>query len=175
MKLHIPEDNPQYKMLKRDIARYKRKPGPLIQVLHRAQEIFGYLPPEVQYFVAKELGVPLSQVYGVVTFYNFFRTEPVAKHVINVCMGTACHVKGADAILKAISEELGIKVGETTKDKFFTLSTARCFGACGLAPVIMINEDVFGKLTPEKVKEVLREYRKQKEAEEKEGQIGVAG
>ncbi len=169
MKFHIPVNNPQYQMLKKDIEKLKKKPGPLIQVLHRAQEIFGYLPPEVQYFIAKELNLPLSQVNGVVTFYNFFRTEPVAKHVINVCMGTACHVRGAENIVKAISEELGIKVGETTPDKFYTLSTARCFGACGLAPVIMINEDVFGKLTPEKVKEVLREYRQQKEKEEKEG------
>lgn len=169
MKFHIPVNNPQYQMLKKDIEKLKKKPGPLIQVLHRAQEIFGYLPPEVQYYIAKELNLPLSQVNGVVTFYNFFRTEPVAKHVINVCMGTACHVRGAENIVKAISEELGIKVGETTPDKFYTLSTARCFGACGLAPVIMINEDVFGKLTPEKVKEVLREYREQKEKEEKEG------
>ncbi|HOK22564.1 MAG TPA: NADH-quinone oxidoreductase subunit NuoE [Candidatus Hydrothermia bacterium] len=169
MKLEIPVDSPQYQVLKRDIARFKRKSGSLIQVLHRAQEIFGYLPAEVQYFVAHELDVPVSQVYGVVTFYNFFRMEPVAKHVINVCMGTACHVKGAEGIVKAVSEELGIKVGETTKDKFFTLSTARCFGACGLAPVIMINEDVYGKLTPEKVKEVIREYRLEKEKEERGG------
>jgi len=161
MKMHIPEDNPQYKALKREIIRYKRKPGPLIQVLHRAQEIFGYLPPEVQFFVAKELNIPLSNVYGVVTFYNFFRTEPVAKHIINICMGTACHVKGAANVAEALSKELGIKIGETTEDKMFTLSTARCFGACGLAPVMMINDEVYGKLTPEKAIEIIKKYREE--------------
>jgi len=161
MKMHIPEDNPQYKALKREIIRYRRKPGPLIQVLHRAQEIFGYLPPEVQFFVAKELNVPLSSVYGVVTFYNFFRTEPVAKHIINICMGTACHVKGAANVAEALSKELGIKIGETTEDKMFTLSTARCFGACGLAPVMMINDEVYGKLTPEKAVEIVKKYREE--------------
>ena len=161
MKMHIPEDNPQYKALKREIIRYRRKPGPLIQVLHRAQEIFGYLPPEVQFFVAKELNVPLSSVYGVVTFYNFFRTEPVARHIINICMGTACHVKGAANVAEALSKELGIKIGETTEDKMFTLSTARCFGACGLAPVMMINDEVYGKLTPEKAVEIGKKYREE--------------
>jgi len=161
MKMHIPEDNPQYKALKREIIRYRRKPGPLIQVLHRAQEIFGYLPPEVQFFVAKELNVPLSSVYGVVTFYNFFRTEPVAKHIINICMGTACHVKGAANVAEALSKELGIKIGETTEDKMFTLSTARCFGACGLAPVMMINDEVYGKLTPERAVEIVKKYREE--------------
>ena len=161
MKMHIPEDNPQYKALKREIIRYRRKPGPLIQVLHRAQEIFGYLPPEVQFFVAKELNVPLSSVYGVVTFYNFFRTEPVARHIINICMGTACHVKGAANVAEALSKELGIKIGETTEDKMFTLSTARCFGACGLAPVMMINDEVYGKLTPEKAVEIVKKYREE--------------
>ncbi|HHF53114.1 MAG TPA: NADH-quinone oxidoreductase subunit NuoE [candidate division WOR-3 bacterium] len=159
--MHIPEDNPQYKALKREIIRYRRKPGPLIQVLHRAQEIFGYLPKEVQFFVAKELNVPLSSVYGVVTFYNFFRTEPVAKHIINICMGTACHVKGAANVAEALSRELGIKIGETTEDKMFTLSTARCFGACGLAPVMMINDEVYGKLTPEKAVEIVKKYREE--------------
>ncbi len=161
MKMHIPEDNPQYKALKREIIRYRRKPGPLIQVLHRAQEIFGYLPPEVQFFVAKELNVPLSSVYGVVTFYNFFRTEPVARHIINICMGTACHVKGAANVAEALSKELGIKIGETTEDKMFTLSTARCFGACGLAPVMMINDEVYGKLTPERAVEIVKKYREE--------------
>ncbi|HDL10029.1 NADH-quinone oxidoreductase subunit NuoE [Thermococci archaeon] len=159
--MHIPEDNPQYKALKREIIRYRRKPGPLIQVLHRAQEIFGYLPKEVQFFVAKELNIPLSSVYGVVTFYNFFRTEPVAKHIINICMGTACHVKGAANVAEALSKELGIKIGETTEDKMFTLSTARCFGACGLAPVMMINDEVYGKLTPEKAVEIVKKYREE--------------
>ncbi|RKY98897.1 MAG: NADH-quinone oxidoreductase subunit NuoE [Candidatus Hydrothermota bacterium] len=159
--MHIPEDNPQYKALKREIIRYRRKPGPLIQVLHRAQEIFGYLPPEVQFFVAKELNVPLSSVYGVVTFYNFFRTEPVARHIINICMGTACHVKGAANVAEALSKELGIKIGETTEDKMFTLSTARCFGACGLAPVMMINDEVYGKLTPERAVEIVKKYREE--------------
>ncbi len=157
--IHIPEDNPQYEELKRFIDENRDTPGPLIQVLHKAQSIFGYLPIEVQYFVSKELGVPVSEIYGVVTFYNFFRTEPIGDHIINVCLGTACHVKGAADVLEALENELKVKVGGTTKDKFFTLSTARCFGACGLAPVIMIDDEVYGRLNPQKVVDVIREFR----------------
>jgi NADH:ubiquinone oxidoreductase subunit E len=156
--IHIP-DNPQYRELKRFIEDNRHVPGPLIQVLHRAQKIFGYLPMEVQYFVARELGVPYSKVYGVVTFYNFFRTEPIGDHIINVCLGTACHVKGASEIIKAVEKELGIRIGGTTKDRFFTLSTARCFGACGLAPVLMLDEEVHGRLNPQKTLQVIREVR----------------
>lgn len=153
------QDNPQYDALRLSLRILKRDRGPLIEALHRAQEIFGYLPTEVLCFISKELNIPLSTIYGVVTFYHFFRTEPAAKYLINVCLGTACFVKGAEKVLKSISDELKIKVGETTKDKLFTLSTARCFGCCGLAPVMMINEDVYGNLSGDKAVSIIREYK----------------
>lgn len=156
--IHIP-DNDQYRELKQFIDANAETPGPLIQVLHRAQKIFGYLPPEVQHFVARELDMTHAQVYGVVTFYNFFRTEPIGDHIVNVCLGTACHVKGASEIIKTIEKEMGIRVGGTTKDRFFTLSTARCFGACGLAPVMMIDDEVYGRLNPQKSIQILRDLR----------------
>jgi len=156
--IHIP-DNAEYRELKGFIEESRATPGPLIQVLHRAQKIFGYLPEEVQHFVARELGLPHAEVYGVVTFYNFFRMEPIGQHIVNICLGTACHVKGASEILKALEKELGIRMGGTTKDRFFTLSTARCFGACGLAPVMMVDDEVHGRLNPQKTIQILRDLR----------------
>jgi len=157
-RVHIP-DNPQYRELKQFIEGTRKVSGPLIQTLHRAQKIFGYLPTEVQDFVSRELELPLSKVHGVVTFYNFFRTEPMGDHVINVCLGTACHVKGASEIVKNLSKELGIKMGGTTADRFYTLSSARCFGACGLAPVMMIDNEVYGRLNPQKSIQIIHELR----------------
>lgn len=156
--LHIP-DNAQYQELKRFIGASRDVPGPLIQVLHRAQKIFGYLPLEVQFFVAHELDVPLANVFGVVTFYNFFRMDPIGDHIVNLCLGTACHVKGASDIVKVLEKELGVKVGGTTADRFYTLSTARCFGACGLAPVMMLDEEVHGRLNPQKTIRILRDLK----------------
>ena len=150
--------SPMYAELNRVIDSYRNVRGPLIQVLHRAQEIFGYLPPEVQSFVSQRMGIPPSKVHGVVTFYNFFRTIPQGKHVINVCLGTACHVKGASRVVEMLREELGIDIGQTTDDLQFTLSAVRCLGACGLAPVMMIDEDVYGKLDREKIKDALNKY-----------------
>lgn len=154
--VHVP-DNEQYRELKRFIDANRGVPGPLIQVLHRAQKIFGYLPLEVQHFVARELSVPLSKVFGVVTFYNFFRLDPIGDHIVNMCLGTACHVKGASEIIRALEKELGVKVGGTTADRFYTLSTARCFGACGLAPVLMLDDEVYGRLNPQKAIQILRD------------------
>ncbi|WP_343828153.1 NADH-quinone oxidoreductase subunit NuoE [Clostridium subterminale] len=134
------------------------KDGALIEVLHRAQHIFGYLPKEVQTFVADKLNLPVSKVYGVVTFYSFFTTEPRGKNVINVCMGTACFVRGAGDILKEFEKELSIKSGQTTEDMKFTLGSLRCVGACGLAPVLTINDKVYGHCTPDQVKSILAEY-----------------
>lgn len=145
--------------LKRFIDENKGERGILIKTLYKAQNIYGYLPVEVQSFISKELNLKLSQVYGVVTFYNFFRMEPVGRYLITVCLGTACHVKGAEDVLKAISQEFGIKVGGTTKDRLFTLTTARCFGGCGLAPCMMINEEVYGRLNPKKAVQILKEIR----------------
>jgi len=157
--LQIPV-NEHYRELKQFIETVKNTKGALIQVLHKAQGIFGYLPKEVQAFVAGELEIAPSEVFGVVTFYNFFRTEPVGKHIINVCLGTACHVRGAEAVLNELSSFLKIKAGGTTEDGFYTLSTARCFGACGLAPAIMIDEEVYGKLTPSSAVKTIKDFQK---------------
>ncbi len=127
-------------------------------MLHKAQHIFGYLPNEVQEFVAKKLDIPVSKVYGVITFYSYFTTEPKGENVINVCMGTACFVKGAGDVLSEFEKKLNIKVGETTKDGKFTLQVLRCVGACGLAPVVTINDKVYGHFTKNEVDKVLEEY-----------------
>jgi NADP-reducing hydrogenase subunit HndA len=131
----------------------------LIQILHRAQELFGYLRGDVIRFIAKELNLPLSRVYGVITFYSFFSTVPKGQYTVMVCMGTACYVRGADKVLEAFEKELGIKVGQTTPDGKFSLTTARCIGACGLAPVAVIGEDVHSRLKADQVKKVLQAYR----------------
>jgi NADH-quinone oxidoreductase subunit E len=134
------------------------KKGALIGVLHKAQHIFGYLPKEVQIFVGEKLDVPASKVFGVVTFYSYFTTEPRGEFVINVCMGTACFVRGAGAVLEEFEKELGVKSGQTTADGKFTVGALRCVGACGLAPVVTINEKVFGHVTKEMVKDILSKY-----------------
>ncbi len=159
---HIPQ-NRQYALLREFIRENRDSKGSLIKILHKAQELFGYLPPEVQIFISRETGIPLSKIWGVVTFYNFFRTEPIGKHIVNVCLGTACHVRGAKEVLEAICEELNVKVGGTSSDGFYTVSTARCFGACGLAPVMMIDDRVYGRLSPQKAKQILREFRELEE------------
>lgn len=131
----------------------------LIQILHRAQELFGYLRDDVIEFLSDRLKMPASRVFGVVTFYSFFSTVPKGRHIIMVCTGTACYVRGAEEVLDAFKKELGIDVGQTTVDGMFSLTTARCIGACGLAPVAMIGEDVHSALTPEKVAGIVKEYR----------------
>jgi NADH:ubiquinone oxidoreductase subunit E len=152
------EKNQMFKELEDFINSLPSKDGALIEVLHRAQNIFGYLPKEVQTFVADKLNLPISKVYGVVTFYSFFTTEPRGKNVINVCMGTACFVRGAGDVLKEFEKELGIKSGQTTEDMNFTLGSLRCVGACGLAPVLTINDKVYGHCNPDQVKSILAEY-----------------
>lgn len=132
----------------------------LIKVLHRAQKSFGYVPDEIQIIIAKKLDIPLSEINGVVSFYSFFTNVPRGKYAINVCLGTACYVKGAQKILEAFSSELGISLGETTQDGLFTLEACRCIGACGLSPVIMINEDVHGRFEDSNVSALIKEYRK---------------
>lgn len=140
------------------IAKYKGKSGALIPVLHQAQQVFGYLPEEVQVYVAEGLNVPISEVSGVVTFYSLFSTEPKGEHTIGVCMGTACYVRGAAQVLAKLEEELGIKPGETSKDGKYTLTITRCIGACGLAPVITIDTDIYGRLEPNKIPDILKKY-----------------
>ncbi len=131
----------------------------LIAILHKAQSIFGYLPKEVQEFIAKKVGVSTAKVYGVVTFYSFFTMVPKGEIVINVCMGTACFVRGADKILEKIEQRLGIKNGQTSSDNRYTLTTLRCVGACGLAPVVQINGKTFGNCTPASIDAVLNNYK----------------
>ncbi|HOE90601.1 MAG TPA: NAD(P)H-dependent oxidoreductase subunit E [Candidatus Cloacimonadota bacterium] len=153
-------DNALYDQLQKVIDEKKQLTNPLIEILHQAQEIFGYLPVEVQEYIASELGIPVSQVYGVVTFYNFFSMKPRGKHVINVCTGTACFVKGAPRILQMMSDELGIQIGDTTEDRLFSLSAVRCVGACSLAPVFVIGEDTYGRVdNRDKLKEIINKYR----------------
>jgi len=133
--------------------------GKLIAILHRAQEICGYLPQEVQAHVARRLLMPPAKVYGVVTFYHFFSQVPRGKYVIDVCMGTACFVKGADAVLNEFKSILGVNSGETTEDRMFTLNALRCVGVCGLAPVILVNGKAYGKVAVSDVAGIIDEYK----------------
>ncbi len=148
----------KYHQLKQVIDDHRDQDGALMPVMQAAQEIFGCLPQDVQEKIADGLGVTLSEVYGVATFYSQFTLQPKGQNVISVCMGTACYVKGAQAVLDKFGEALGIKAGETTADGKFTLQGTRCLGACGLAPVLTINEDVHGRVTPEQVHAILAQY-----------------
>ncbi len=145
--------------IKEICAAFDNDSGELINVLHKTQEHFGYLPAEVQELVASELNCSVAKVYGVVTFYSFFTMIPKGEFPISVCTGTACYVRGADKVVEEIVKELGIKVGETTADGKFSLSCLRCVGACGLAPVVMVGDRTYGRVAPEKVKEILAEYK----------------
>ena len=140
------------------IARYKDQDGALIPVLHQAQEIYGYLPIEVQTMIADGLSVPLAEVYGVVTFYTQFSLNPKGEYKVGVCLGTACYVKGSGDILNKFKELLGIDVDGCTSDGKFSLEATRCIGACGLAPVFTINEDVYGRITADDVPGILAKY-----------------
>ncbi len=131
----------------------------LITVLHKAQDIYGYLPREVLAHISEKLHIPVSKVYGVVTFYSFFNTTLKGKYKVNVCMGTACFVRGAQDILNEFKKELNIEVGKTTEDKMFSLDALRCVGACGLAPVVSVNGKVYGKVTPNDVGKIIKEYK----------------
>ena len=133
-------------------------PGELINVLHKAQGEFGYLPEEVQREIAKRLGIPVAKVYGVVTFYSFFTMTPKGKHAISVCMGTACYVRDAEKVVDEVRKQLGIGVGEVTADGRFSLDCLRCVGACGLAPVMLIGDKVYGRVEPKQIKGILALY-----------------
>jgi len=140
------------------INEYKDKEGSLIQILHMSQGIYGYLPIELQQFIAEKLGKPLSEVYGVVTFYSFFATKPRGENTIRVCLGTACYVRGGKKIVEKLKQILGIEVGETTEDAKFTLEVMRCIGACGLAPAITINDRVYKQVNPDKLESIIEKY-----------------
>lgn len=149
----------QEKELRTFISEAKTERGALMPILQKAQDIYGYLPIEVQTIIAEELGISLSEVYGVVTFYSQFSLNPKGEHRISICLGTACYVKGADKILEALEEKLGIKVGGCTPDGLFSLDACRCVGACGLAPVMMVDEDVYGRMTVDMIDDILDKYR----------------
>jgi NADH:ubiquinone oxidoreductase subunit E len=140
------------------VAKYKDKPGSLIPVLQQAQEVCGYLPPAVQRYVARGLNMSPSVVYGVATFYSFFTLVPRGKHVIRVCLGTACYVKRSEEILDKIKDELDLEVGEVTRDKKYSLEAVRCLGACGLAPVVVIGQDTYGDVAATKVMDIVKKY-----------------
>jgi NADH-quinone oxidoreductase subunit E len=140
------------------IDRNKGKPGCLIPVLEECQEIVGYLPVELQEYLSRGLGIPGSTIYGVVTFYSFFSMVPKGRHVIKVCLGTACYVRGTKNILKKIIREFDLEIGQTTEDRRFSLEAVRCLGACGLAPAVVVDSDIYGAVKPNKIVDILTQY-----------------
>lgn len=152
------ETTDKEQQLQEVFAKYRGQQGALIPVLQAAQDIYGYLPEEVLKSIAAELKLPISQVYGVVTFYAQFNLTPRGRYIIRVCQGTACYVRGAGEIFAELQEQLGVKDGETTEDLRFTLESVACLGACGLAPVIMVNDDTHGRLTKDAIADILAKY-----------------
>ncbi len=151
-------DNPEKVKVDAILAKYAGKQGSLIPILQEVQGMYNYLPKDVLEYVAEQTKIPVSEIYGVVTFYSLFHLNPRGRNIIRVCQGTACHVRGGKTILQKIEKELGIKAGETTPDLRFTLETVACIGACGLAPVMQINDDTHGRLTPDKLPAILKRY-----------------
>ena len=146
--------------LKAFIEEWKEKPGNLIVVLHQVQQTYGYIPREVAIEVSELLNVPLAKIYGVVTFYNFFKLQKAGKYIIQVCLGTACYLRGGDDLMKTLERELGIGVNGTTPDGLFSVEAVRCLGCCGLAPVIVVNGEVHGKLETKDIPGIIEKYRK---------------
>lgn len=151
-------DKEKYGRIGEVIDEYKGKEGSLIQILHMAQGIYGYLPIELQQFIAQKLDMPLSEVYGVTTFYSLFSTKPRGENTIRVCLGTACYVRGGKKIIDRLKEILGVEAGGTTTDGKFTLEVMRCIGACGLAPAITINDKVYKQVNPDKLQAIIEKY-----------------
>ena len=147
--------------LKDYIAAMKEAPGPLMPIMQKAQELFGCLSFEVQEIIANEMNIPMSDIYGVATFYAQFNLEPKGRHIIGVCLGTACYVKNSQHILEALEKTLGISEGKTTEDGMFSLDATRCLGCCGLAPVLMIDDRVYGRLTPDDIPGIIENFRKE--------------
>ncbi len=151
--------NENYEKLAEVIKAHKNEKGALMPVLQQAQNIFGCVSEDVQKIIAEGLGVTLSEVYGVATFYSQFSLQPKGQYVCGVCLGTACYVKGSQAVLDRLCSELKVEPGNTTEDGLFTVQATRCLGACGLAPVMMINDEVYGRLTPDQIPEILSKYK----------------
>jgi NADH-quinone oxidoreductase subunit E len=145
--------------LEKVFAEYRGKKGALIPVLQKAQDIYGYLPTEVLREISRNLQIPVSKIYGVVTFYAQFHLNPRGRNIVRVCLGTACHVRGGAKISEAVTKAIGIKDGETTEDLRYTFESVACLGACGLAPVMMVNDETHGRLTPDMVKGLLEQYK----------------
>lgn len=145
----------KFKLLESVIIDYDRKETNLIQILHMAQAIFGFLPPEVQRFIAVQMDLSISKVNSVLTFYSFFSTKPKGKYTVGICLGTACYVRGGKDVLNKLKDVLGIEVGTTTEDKMFSLQVMRCIGACGLAPAMTVNEKVYKQVNPNKIQRIL--------------------
>ncbi len=150
----------KFDQLQAVIDQYKDANGPLMPIMQKAQDIFGAVTFEVQHFIAEKMGIPMTDVYGVATFYSQFALEPKGEYLVSVCLGTACYVKGVQNVMERLKEKLGVDVGRTTKDGKFTLEATRCLGCCGLAPVMTINENVYGRLVSEDVDRILAEYAK---------------
>ena len=144
--------------LEQIILQHKDQQGSLIPILHETQELFGYIPEEAQKKISEVMNIPLAEIFGVTTFYSRFTLNPRGKNTISVCLGTACYVKNSQGVLDRLNEELKVATGGTTEDNKFTLEATRCLGCCGLAPVMMINEDVYGKLVPEDIPDILKKY-----------------
>ena len=151
------------KQIEEIVERYQDEKTPLMMILSDIQHEFGYIPLDVQELVSEKTGIPVAEIYGVVTFYSFFSLTPKGKYVIGVCLGTACYVKGADEILKKIVQVLNIEEGETTKDGYYSLDTVRCVGCCSLAPLMMIDEKLYAKVKTEEVEEILNTFKKENE------------
>lgn len=153
--VQVMTEEEKYKLLKDVIIDYDRKESNLIQILHMAQAIFGYVPSEVQHYIADNMELSVSRVNSVLTFYSFFSTQPKGKYSVSICLGTACYVSGGKEVLNKLKSVLGIDVGATTEDKIFSLSVMRCIGACGLAPAITINNKVYKQVNPNKIPRIL--------------------
>lgn len=152
------EEQHKYDEITNVIDLYRDKEGSLIQILHLAQEIYGYLPLELQKYIARSLDKPLSEVSGVISFYSFFSTKPRGKHTIRVCLGTACYVRGGKKLVERLQDLLNVRIGETTEDGRFTFEIARCIGACGLAPAMMIDNKVYKQVNVNKLESILAKY-----------------
>lgn len=151
----------EIKTFKRDLINKRKQHGSLIPLLQSAQDSYGYIPEKAIYYISEVVGVPAADIYGVVTFYSQFRLKPLGKNVVRICEGTACHVNGAKGILKILRDEMGISVGETSEDGLFTLLSVACLGCCSLSPVIMVNDNTHGNLTPDMTKKIIKKYKRE--------------
>lgn len=159
------EEERKYAELEKIIAANKEVKGPLIQTLHSAQELFGFIPEKVQNIIARGLNVPVSEVHGVLSFYSFFTTVPRGEHTVRVCLGTACYVRGGKQVLEKFEQDLGIGVNGNTEDRKFSLEVNRCVGACGLAPVVTVGPDIYRRVKLDKIPQIIAKYKNMEQAE----------